>query len=226
MQITEENIKKIKAQMSSLEQCYQRDTDAVQLMAVSKKKPVELIRLAYQSGQRIFGESYVQEAIEKKAVLKDLSGIQWHFIGPIQSNKTRGIATHFDWVHSVDRLKIMRRLNEQRTGRPINVCLQVNVDNEQTKSGFNVDDIIEAAHQVIDMPHLKLRGLMAIPKLSDTLEAQRSAFKRVNDIFIQLQSISEQVDTLSMGMSNDMEAAIAEGSTMVRIGRAIFGSRG
>ncbi len=226
MQSTEENLKNIQAQISGLELRYHRVDNEVQLMAVSKKKPIALIQQAYQCGQRIFGESYVQEAIEKKAALADLGDIQWHFIGPIQSNKTRDVATHFDWVHSVDRLKIMQRLNQQRNGNPLNVCLQVNIDDEPTKSGFKVNEIITMATQVIDMPNLRLRGLMAIPKPNDTLAAQRATFKRVSETYEQLQLLSQHVDTLSIGMSGDMEAAIAEGSTMVRIGTAIFGSRG
>ena len=227
MQNTEVNLKNIQSEIVRLEQQYQRLNHSVQLMAVSKKKPVDLIEQAYHGGQRIFGESYVQEAIEKKQKLAHLKDIQWHFIGPIQSNKTRDIATNFNWVHSVDRLKIMKRLNDQRDDAlsPINICLQVNIDNEASKSGFNAEEILDAAHQVMLMPQLTLRGIMAIPKPSNDLLEQRNAFKRVKMLFKQLQTLSNKVDTLSMGMSGDLEAAIAEGSTIVRVGTAIFGQR-
>jgi len=227
MQNTEENLKNIQSQMIQFEQQYKRLHDSVQLMAVSKKKPVKAIEQAYQAGQRIFGESYVQEAVEKIHDLTHLKDIQWHFIGPIQSNKTRDIAAHFAWVHSVDRLKIMQRLNDQRDNNlpPINICLQVNIDNEASKSGFIADEIMDVAKQAMEMPQLTLRGLMAIPKPSDDFLAQRHSFKRVKVLFDQLQALSDTVDTLSMGMSGDLEAAIAEGSTMVRVGTAIFGQR-
>jgi len=227
MQNTEENLKNIHSQMIQFEQQYKRMHDSVQLMAVSKKKPVKVIEQAYQAGQRIFGESYVQEAVAKIHGMAHLKDIQWHFIGPIQSNKTRDIATHFAWVHSVDRLKIMLRLNDQRGDDlpPLNICLQVNIDNEASKSGFIAEEIMEVAQQAITMPQLTLRGLMAIPKPSDGLMAQRQSFKRVKALFDQLQTLSDTVDTLSMGMSGDLEAAIAEGSTMVRVGTAIFGQR-
>lgn len=227
MQNTEENLKYIQSKIVRLEQQYQRLNHSVQLMAVSKKKPADVIERAYQSGQRIFGESYVQEAVAKINKLRHLKDLEWHFIGPIQANKTRDIATNFNWVHSVDRLKIIQRLNDQRKQGlpPINVCLQVNIDNEASKSGFNSQELIKAAQQVILMPQLTLRGLMAIPKPSDNLLEQRAAFKRVKQLFVQLQTLSETVDTLSMGMSGDLEAAIAEGSTIVRVGTAIFGQR-
>lgn len=226
MNNTEENIKKIQSRIKQYEKEYSRQDNSVQLMAVSKKKPIELIEQVYTSGQRVFGESYVQEAVEKIQMLQHINDIQWHFIGPIQSNKTRDIATHFNWVHSVDRLKIIKRLNEQRGDKtPLNICLQVNIDGEESKSGFTVDAIIEAAQQVLLMPHLKLRGLMAIPKPREKLLEQREAFNRVGQLFEQLQGLSDEVDTLSMGMSGDLEAAIAEGTTIVRVGTAIFGQR-
>lgn len=227
MQNTEENIKNIQSKIELYEKNYHRLPHCVKLMAVSKKKPQELIEQVYASGQRIFGESYLQEAMQKIEALQYLEDIQWHFIGPIQSNKTRDIANHFNWVHSVDRLKIMKRLNDQRDNskEPLNVCLQVNIDNEASKSGFTVEEIDDAARQVLDMPNLKLRGLMAIPKPRKELIEQRRAFKKVQQLFTQLKMLSGDIDTLSMGMSGDIEAAIAEGSTMVRVGTAIFGSR-
>ncbi len=227
MYITEENLKNIRSQISVFEKKYHRQNNSVQLMAVSKKKPVELIEQAYLNKQRVFGESYVQEAVEKIKKLSHLNDIEWHFIGPIQSNKTKDIALHFNWVHSVDRLKIVKRLNEQRDEKAslLNVCLQVNIDNEASKSGFLTQELMAAAQQVITSPRLKLRGLMAIPKPSDNINEQRDAFKRVQRLFLELQSLADSVDTLSIGMSGDLEAAIAEGATMVRIGTGIFGQR-
>ncbi len=226
MQNTEQNLKKIRTTIQNFERYYQRVADSVQLMAVSKKKPADEIVLAYQCGQRIFGESYVQEALGKMQQLEYLDALSWHFIGPIQSNKTRDIARYFNWVHSVDRFKVMQRLNNQRTGKlPINICLQVNIDKEVTKSGFLADEVLDAAQQVMDLPHLTLRGLMAIPKPASEGVAQRRAFARVRQLYEQLQVRFDGIDTLSMGMSGDLEAAIAEGSTMVRVGTAIFGQR-
>lgn len=227
MDITEENLKNIGSQISEFKEKYHRQNDSVQLMAVSKKKPIELIAQAYQHGQRIFGESYVQEAVDKINKLRHLENIEWHFIGPIQSNKTKDIALNFNWVHSVDRLKIIKRLNQQRddSADVLNVCLQVNIDNEDSKSGFLADELMAAAQQVLESPRLKLRGLMAIPKPSDNINAQRAAFKRVHHLFAKLKELDINVDTLSIGMSADLEAAIAEGSTIVRIGTAIFGQR-
>ncbi len=226
MQNTEENLKNIQSKIIMFERQYQRIEHSVQLMAVSKKQTVKKIEAAHHSGQRIFGESYVQESLEKIKLLSHLDGIEWHFIGPIQSNKTRDIAQNFNWVHSVDRLKIMQRLNNQREQeQPINICLQVNIDKETTKSGFTADEVLDAAKHVKDMPHLTLKGLMVIPKPSTELSEQRDAFAQVKQLFTQLQTRFKGVDTLSMGMSGDMEAAIAEGSTIVRVGTAIFGQR-
>lgn len=227
MHITEENLKKLRSKIKHYEQNYLREKNSVQLMAVSKKKPAELIEVAYNYGQRIFGESYVQEALGKMALLQNFEDIEWHFIGPIQSNKTRDISQHFDWVHSVDRLKIIKRLNEQRGDdkTPLNVCIQINSDKEETKSGFLQEDLLEAAQQVVEANNLTLRGLMAIPKPSDSLEKQRAAFFKIQQWYKKLQTLSADVDTLSIGMSGDIEAAIAEGSTIVRVGTAIFGQR-
>lgn len=226
MQNTEKNLKIIQSQIAQFENKFDRNPHSVQLMAVSKKKSQVLIEHAYHAGQRVFGESYVQEALAKILNLRHLQEIEWHFIGPIQSNKTRDIAAHFNWVHSVERLKIIKRLNEQRDNKePLNVCLQVNIDDEESKSGFRADEIIAVAQQVLALPNLRLRGLMAIPKPRQELIKQRSVFNKVRQLFIQIKTLSKHVDTLSMGMSGDIEAAIAEGSTMLRVGTAIFGGR-
>ncbi|MDD0973635.1 YggS family pyridoxal phosphate-dependent enzyme [Pseudomonas fontis] len=196
---------------------------SIQLLAVSKTKPAAAIREAYAAGVRDVGENYLQEALGKQLELTDLP-LTWHFIGPIQSNKTRAIAEHFDWVHSVDRLKIAQRLSEQRpTHLPaLNVCLQVNVSGEASKSGCTPADLPALAQAVAALPGLKLRGLMAIPEPSDERADQDAAFARVRDLQA---SLNLGLDTLSMGMSHDLESAIAQGATWVRIGTALFGAR-
>jgi PLP dependent protein len=205
-----------------------RDASSVTLLAVSKTFPAEDVRAAFNAGQRAFGENYVQEAVAKIAGLADLrSEIEWHFIGPLQSNKTKVVAENFDWVHSVDRLKIAERLNEQRPdGSPrLNVCLQINVSGEDSKSGIAPDDALALAHQIAALPRLHLRGLMAIPEPAATLDEQRAPHRRLREIMDTLRADGLELDTLSMGMSADIEAAILEGATMVRIGTAIFGAR-
>ncbi|TDG15679.1 YggS family pyridoxal phosphate-dependent enzyme [Seongchinamella unica] len=196
------------------------------LLAVSKTRPAADIRAAHACGLNQFGESYLQEALDKIDQLADLP-ITWHFIGPIQSNKTRPIAEHFQWVHSVAREKIARRLSEQRpTGLPpLQVCLQVNISGEESKSGASVEALPALAALVDELPGLQLRGLMAIPAATDDEQEQRQAFARLRRVFEALQQDHPHMDTLSMGMSGDWEAAIAEGSTMIRIGTAIFGPR-
>jgi pyridoxal phosphate enzyme (YggS family) len=203
-----------------------RRQDDVQLLAVSKAHPANALREAYHAGQHRFGENYLQEALAKQAELSDLA-IEWHFIGPIQSNKTQAIAQHFDWVHSVDRLKIAERLNAARTENlaPLQICLQVNVSQEESKSGLFSEDISELAIAVQSLPRLKLRGLMAIPAPSQDISEQREQFSQVRHLYEKLQSQGLVMDTLSIGMSEDFPAAIAEGATIVRIGSAIFGSR-
>lgn len=203
-----------------------RDPETVQLIAVSKMQPAEAVRAAFSAGQGRFGENYVQEAVEKQAQLTDLP-IEWHFIGPIQSNKTRVIAEHFSWVHSVDRLKVAQRLSEQRGAdrEPLNVCLQVNVDNEPTKSGVSFDELRELADAVRLLPYIRLRGLMAIPEPSDDPAVQARAFRRVAEALTALNNEGFALDTLSMGMSADMTVAITEGATFVRVGTDIFGAR-
>ncbi len=203
-----------------------RRADEITLLAVSKTFPAAVVREAYRAGQRAFGENYLQEALDKMDELRDLP-LEWHFIGPIQSNKTRAIAENFSWVHSVDRLKIAERLSSQRQpGQPpLNVCIQVNVSGEDSKSGVSPDEAVELALQVARLPHLKLRGLMAIPEPAPDEAAQRKPFAQLRALLHQLNRQGLELDTLSMGMSQDMKAAILEGATIVRIGSAIFGQR-
>ena len=203
-----------------------RSAQNVTLLAVSKTQPAENLRIAFNEGQRDFGENYLQEALEKIEALKDLD-ICWHFIGPLQSNKTRAVAENFHWMHTVDRLKIAKRLSEQRPANlpPLNICIQVNVSDEVSKSGCKPDKLEELATEIVKLPNLCLRGLMAIPKASENSDEQRQAFARMKQLLKQLQLTHDSVDTLSMGMSGDMDSAIAEGATIVRIGTAIFGAR-
>jgi hypothetical protein len=218
-----ENIAKVGARIREAAQASQRNFADIGLLAVSKTKPADAIREAHAAGLRDFGENYLQEALEKQAALSDLPLI-WHFIGPIQSNKTRPIADHFDWVHSVDRLKIAQRLSDQRPAHlaPLNICLQVNVSGEDSKSGCSPEELPELAQAIAALPNLKLRGLMAIPEPTDDIAAQHAAFARLRQL---RDDLGLQLDTLSMGMSHDLEAAIAEGATWVRIGTALFGAR-
>ncbi|MEW6728598.1 MAG: YggS family pyridoxal phosphate-dependent enzyme [Pseudomonadota bacterium] len=203
-----------------------RAPDAAQLVAVSKTVPTERLREVFACGQRAFGESYVQEALAKQDALSDLA-IEWHFIGPLQSNKTRPVAERFAWVHSVDRLRIAERLNAQRPAElpPLNVCIQVNIDREPTKSGVAPEEVSDLAHAVARLPRLALRGLMAIPAPATDPATQREAFHRVRALFERLRAEGLPLDTLSMGMSDDLEAAVLEGATLVRVGSAIFGAR-
>ena len=203
-----------------------RTSGDVTLLAVSKTFAPEAIREAYHAGQVCFAESYVQEALNKIAALHDLP-IEWHFIGPIQGNKTRAIAEHFAWVHSVDRLKIAERLSAQRPAHlpPLQICLQVNISEEASKSGVPSGEVAQLAMKVAQLPRLKLRGLMAIPAPSDDASAQRAAFARLRELRDRLGRQGLRLDTLSMGMSHDFAAAITEGATMVRVGTAIFGKR-
>jgi hypothetical protein len=198
----------------------------VQLLAVSKTRPAEDIRAALQAGQTRFGESYLQDALPKIEAL-DGEAIEWHFIGPIQSNKTRDIARHFAWVHSVDRLKIARRLSEQRPDNlpPLNICLQINISGEVSKSGVVPQDAGSLAQAIAELPRLRLRGLMAIPAAVADEAQQRIPFSRMRKLYESLNHHGLHLDTLSMGMSNDFEVAIEEGATIVRIGSAIFGPR-
>lgn len=198
----------------------------VNLLAVSKAHPAAMVRVAYDSGQSMFGENYLQEALDKQAELADLA-IEWHFIGPIQSNKTQPIAQHFAWVHSVDRLKIAQRLNDARPAHlpPLQVCIQLNISNEETKGGVTLHEVEPLALAITKMPHLKLRGLMAIPAPTNDKNQQRAQFKQVRECYDALLAQGYALDTLSMGMSDDYPAAIEQGATIVRIGSALFGSR-
>jgi len=204
----------------------QRDVRSITLLAVSKTFPVTDLRDAFDAGQRCFGENYVREALPKMDALAALP-IEWHLIGPLQSNKTRSAAERFDWVHSVDRLKIAQRLSDQRPASlpPMNVCLEVNITGEASKSGLVVDEVVGVARTVAALPRLRLRGLMAIPEPAAGFEAQRAPHRRLRELFECLQRDGLALDTLSMGMSADLEAAIAEGATIVRVGTAIFGAR-
>lgn len=201
---------------------------AVQLLAVSKLHPAQAVRDAWVAGQRAFGENYVQEALDKMAALADLrAALEWHLIGPLQSNKTRAVAEAFDWVHSVDRLKIAQRLSDQRPAHlpPLNLCLQVNISGEASKSGLSPAEVADIAPAVAALPRLRLRGLMSIPEPLQGLEAQRAPHRVLRLLQDELNRRGLGLDTLSMGMSEDLEAAIAEGSTMVRVGTAVFGPR-
>lgn len=205
-----------------------RDPAAVTLLAVSKTFPADAVRAAHAAGQRAFGENYVQESIDKIDALADLrAALEWHFIGPLQSNKTRPVAERFDWVHSIDRLKIAQRLAEQRHAHlpPLNVCVQVNISGEASKSGVAPADVAEVAHAVAALPSLRLRGLMAIPEPAGDADAQRAPHRALRALFDALRADGLPLDTLSMGMSADLEAAVLEGATIVRVGTAIFGAR-
>lgn len=219
-----ERLKQIRAQISQAEQAYNRKPGSVLLLAVSKTKPASDIAAAYRAGQRHFGESYLQEALKKQQELGAFD-ITWHFIGPIQSNKTKAIATHFDWVHSVDKLKIAQRLNEQRPAQlpPLNICLQVNISGEASKSGLTLAELPDMCEQVAQLPHLKLRGVMAIPAPEEDFGRQRQPY---NALYRTVAALGKpDLDTFSFGMTGDLEAAIAEGATIVRIGTALFGAR-
>ncbi len=197
----------------------------VALLAVSKTWPADAIKEAFDAGQKAFGESYVQEALEKMKVLSDLD-LEWHFIGPIQSNKVKSIAAHFNWVHSIDREKIAKKLSESRSGMPpLQVCIQVNISGEASKSGAAPGEVLHLAQVIDGLQNLKLRGLMAIPEPTDDVKLQRARFAELRQLRDDLCEKGYHLDTLSMGMSDDMESAILEGSTMVRVGSAIFGSR-
>ena len=206
-----------------------RSRDSVRLLAVSKTFDAEAVRQAWLAGQRAFGENYVQEGVEKVQRLRvaSLTGIEWHCIGPLQSNKTRPVAEHFDWVHTIDRLKVAQRLSEQRPAElpPLQVCVQVNVDGGPNKSGVQPEQALELAQAVAALPRLNLRGLMCIPEPAADFASACAVFDRARALFEALNAQGLSLDTLSMGMSDDLEAAIASGSTLVRVGSAIFGAR-
>ena len=219
-----QRLKQVRTQISDAEHACNRQVGSVQLLAVSKTRPAIDIAMAYQVGQRHFGENYVQEALIKQREL-GCYDITWHFIGPIQSNKTKALAMHFSWVHSVESLKIAQRLNEQRPSQwpPLNVCLQVNISNEQSKSGIPLTELPQLCEQIARLPNLKLRGVMAIPAPQQDFEQQRQPYKMLYQAVEKLRQPG--LDTFSFGMSGDLKAAIAEGSTLVRVGTALFGER-
>ncbi len=230
MSVIPQNLQAVHARIDAAAQAASRDPHSIKLLAVSKTFGADAVIEAALAGQAAFGENYLQEALDKMASVRAAKpelALEWHFIGPIQSNKTRPIAEHFDWVHSVEREKIALRLSEQRPAHlpPLNVCLQINISGEASKSGATPDEAIALASVIAAMPRLKLRGLMAIPEPAGSFEQQRAPFRQMRELFERLRAQGLDLDTLSMGMSADMDAAIAEGATVVRVGTAIFGKR-
>jgi hypothetical protein len=222
----QENFRHVQQRIDTAARRFSRNMSEIQLLAASKTRTAQEIIAAYQAGQSAFGENYVAEAIEKIETLSDYP-LEWHYIGAIQSNKTRLIATHFTWVHTLASLKHAKRLNEQRPAElpPLNICIQVNISHEQSKGGVIENDVLPLAREIVQLRKLKLRGLMTLPAPSGDFEKQRKNFSILRKLKEKLQSEGIELDTLSMGMSADMEAAIAEGATIVRIGTAIFGPR-
>ena len=230
MSTIDDKLKDVRARVTAACKKAGRDPASVTLLAVSKTFPAQAVAQAAASGQRAFGENYIQEGVDKITQLADLThrlGLQWHCIGPVQSNKTRLVAEHFDWVHSVDRLKIAQRLSEQRPASlaPLQVCIQVNIDGSDTKSGVAPQGALALAREVAALPRLALRGLMTIPQPAPDFDSQRAVHARARALFDELRAQGLALDTLSMGMTADLEAAIDAGSTMVRVGTAIFGQR-
>ena len=220
----------VRGRIAAAEQQFDRPAGSVALLAVAKTKPASLVREAWEAGQRRFGENFAQEAAEKLGELADLSGpggLEWHFVGALQANKSRVVAEGFDWVQTVDRVRIARRLSDQRPAflPPLNVCLQVNVSGEPSKSGVRLSEVDDLAAAVTELPRLRLRGLMTIPRPCTGLVAQRAALRPLVEAYERLRAAGHALDTLSMGMTEDLEAAVAEGATMVRIGTAVFGAR-
>lgn len=228
MPVIAANLQAVRQRLLTAAQQAGRSPDEIELLAVSKTFPADAVRTAFASGQHAFGENYVQEGIDKITALADLRDrLHWHFIGPLQSNKTRAVAEHFDWVHSVDRLRIAQRLAAQRPAAlpPLQVCIQVNISGEASKSGVAPAEVLPLAREIARLPGLHLRGLMAIPEPSTDVMAQRRPFAALRALLATLRDDGLAVDTLSMGMSSDLEAAVAEGATIVRVGTAIFGAR-
>lgn len=223
----DDKLAKVTARIHQAAAAAGRNPQTVQLIAVSKTQPADAVAEAYAAGQRAFGENYLQEALDKQIALSHLDDLEWHFIGPIQSNKTRPVAEHFDWVHSVDRLKIAQRLNDQRPSHlpPLNICVQVNIDDESTKSGVSLAELPALVAAIAPLTRLRLRGLMAIPTATNDPAHQRAAFAKLRAALPVLHERGFALDCLSMGMSGDLEAAIAEGATFVRVGTDIFGAR-
>ena len=220
------NLAQVRKRIELACQAAGRASDTVKLLAVSKTMPAQAVREAYAAGQLAFGENYIQEGVDKIAALADLP-LEWHCIGPIQSNKTKLVAENFAWVHSIDRLKIAERLSAQRPAHlpPLQVCLQVNVDGGSNKSGVAPDDLLALAQAVAKLPHLQLRGIMTIPEPAETEAEARAVHQQAKRLLDHLKTAGLTLDTLSMGMTADLEAAVAEGSTCVRVGTAIFGAR-
>ncbi|MDC9588521.1 YggS family pyridoxal phosphate-dependent enzyme [Xenorhabdus sp. XENO-10] len=223
----EQNLHDVRSRISLAAQKCGRSPEEITLLAVSKTKPVDAIAEAIANGQREFGENYVQEGVEKIQLFNNRDNLVWHFIGPLQSNKSRLVAENFDWCHTVDRLKIAQRLSEQRPENmpPLNILIQINISGEESKSGILLEELTELAATINGLPNLVLRGLMAIPAPESNAEHQIAVFRQMEQAFIELKTRYPQVDTLSMGMTDDMQAAITCGSTLVRIGTAIFGAR-
>jgi hypothetical protein len=221
------NFARINDQIKQAANANKRDPSHIKLLAVSKTKPVSDIVSAYAYGHRDFGENYVQEAVEKIQQMSSYSDILWHFVGPLQSNKSKLIAEYFDWMHALDRIKIAKRLNEQRSAHqsPLNVCVQVNIDDEQSKAGIAPSEVINFIEQLQPFTRIKCRGLMTIPKADVSDTERRASFAKMQDLFSQCAQRFDTIDTLSMGMSDDLAIAIEYGSTMVRVGTAIFGKR-
>ena len=226
MKTISDRLQDVRARVAAAATSARRTPDEVHLLAVSKTWPAAAVREAAAAGQRAFGENYVQEGVDKVEALRAL-GLEWHFIGPLQSNKTRLVASAFDWVHSIDRLKIAERLSAQRDVHlaPLNVCLQVNVSGEESKSGVAPGEVAALAQAVADLPRLRLRGLMCIPEPTGDVTLLRARFALLRELQAQLIAAGLSLDTLSMGMSHDIEPAVAEGATIVRVGTAIFGER-
>ncbi|MCO6544436.1 MAG: YggS family pyridoxal phosphate-dependent enzyme [Gilliamella sp.] len=230
MNTVRDNLLTIKNTIQKIAEKCERDPNTIELIAVSKTKPVTLIKQAIDAGQLSFGENYVQEGVEKILYFKQTlpnTLLTWHFIGPLQSNKSKLVAEHFDWVHTIDRFKIAQRLNDQRPANMenLNVLIQVNISKEASKSGVDHEQVSDLAKQIITLPNLNLRGLMAIPEIENDFDKQLNAFNKMQELLRSLQTDYPFMDTLSMGMSGDMQAAIIAGSTTVRIGTAIFGAR-
>ncbi|MFM7331285.1 MAG: YggS family pyridoxal phosphate-dependent enzyme [Brachymonas sp.] len=227
MGMISDNLTSVKTQIRAACMEFARPQEAVSLLAVSKTFPVRAVREAYAAGQRAFGENYIQEGVEKTLALAQLAEIEWHMIGPIQSNKTRLVAEHFHWAHSVDRLKIAQRLSEQRPAHlpPLQICVQVNTDGGANKSGCLPSEALDLCIEVSKLPNLQLRGLMVIPEPASDFIASCAAFMPAKELFLSIKQHIPAMDTLSMGMSADLRAAVKEGSTMVRVGTAIFGTR-
>lgn len=219
-------LQSVRQQIIDMANRHGRDPADIQLLAVSKTKPIAAIEAAWSAGQHAFGENYPDEAVDKIMSLQD-KAIDWHFIGAIQSRKAAALATHFSWVHGVDRLKVAKKLSDSRPADadPLNICIQVNIDKEASKSGVSPSETLALADECAELPGLRLRGLMAIPAPSTDTVVQRDAFSRLRNLFEQVKSTHTDLDTLSMGMSGDLDSAIAEGATIVRVGTAIFGAR-